>query len=128
VRAAIQSAEALEARSPKLPSGKFSDNTVKLMLRVCEEEHETQPLPYWSDLANCAKGETRILLQAALTARVAETDSASLITPIATKEMVERLNHIEFAGQMKISQQASTRSCVSKGRRVQPKAARTCTT
>jgi hypothetical protein len=98
VRAAIRSAEALEARAPKLPSGKFSDNTVKLMLRVCEVEHETQLPPYWSDLANCAKGEIRILLQAALTARVAETDSASLITPIATKEMVERLNRIEFAG------------------------------
>jgi hypothetical protein len=34
VRAATRSAETLEARAPMLPSGKFSDNTVKLMLRV----------------------------------------------------------------------------------------------
>jgi hypothetical protein len=98
VREAARAAEAREARAPKLPSAKLSGHTVELLLRICEVGHETLLPPYWGDLANCAKADTRLLLQAALTRRASEPDSALLIAPTATKEMVERLNRLEFAG------------------------------
>jgi hypothetical protein len=101
VREAARASEAREACAPKLPSAKLSGHTVELLLRICEVGNETLLPPYRGDLANCAKVDMRLLLQAALTRRASEPDSALLIAPTATKEMVERLNRLEFAGDSK---------------------------